>query len=83
MVASSFSSQTRLYFLFNKSSFEFKPLLLKQEGQHKNFFASYDFPNFIMYITDISLDLCIIAFLKVLIMKGLLLKSTIFFFAGA
>ena len=30
MVASSFSSETRLYILFNKSSFEFKPLLLKQ-----------------------------------------------------
>ena len=57
--------------------------------QHKNFFGSYNFPNcyhfFYRYIyIFFSLDLWVIDFLKVLVMKLLkLMKCTIFFFAEA
>ena len=113
MVASSFSSETRLPFSFNKSLSEFKPLLLKQRlivfqnvqlsdrsltfiflkyflvlrrKSTQKFLYFLDFSKFLLFLLWVdmffSLDLCIIAFLMVLVMKGFFLKSTIFF-AGA
>ena len=84
---------------FSPSTSKYAPSALGRYISHRDDFKivqihnlrlsnrSYSFLNFYhffcRYMYFFSLDLCIIAFLKGLVMKRLMLKRTIFFFVGA